>query len=267
MITGRGRLRRRHRSSRACSTWPSSARPRRTRRSSRSTPSARQGLRGRPRRLHRRGPDDLASPLPMAWVPPGVEVKTPEHWPLAHGEVKYVGRARSRSSSARTSTASSTPPSRCWSSTSRCRSIVDPEEALKDESLVHDVARHQQDPRVVDRRRRHGRRVGRGRRRRRAAHRQPPHGRRADRAARLHRRLPRRPADACTSPARTRTSSGSSWRGELGIVARTASASSPPTSAAASASRSPTTPRRSSRPGRRAGSAGRSSGPRRARST
>ncbi len=36
---------------------------------------------------------DLAAPLPMAWVPPGVEVKTPEHWPLARGEVNYVGQA------------------------------------------------------------------------------------------------------------------------------------------------------------------------------
>src|SRR3954465_8945472 len=26
---------------------------------------------------------DLAAPLPMAWAPPGVELKTPEHWPLA----------------------------------------------------------------------------------------------------------------------------------------------------------------------------------------
>ncbi|MBI5105546.1 MAG: xanthine dehydrogenase family protein molybdopterin-binding subunit [Solirubrobacterales bacterium] len=34
---------------------------------------------------------DLASGLPMAWVPPGVEVQTPEHWPLARGEVKHVG--------------------------------------------------------------------------------------------------------------------------------------------------------------------------------
>jgi carbon-monoxide dehydrogenase large subunit len=25
---------------------------------------------------------DLAAPLPMAWIPPGVEVRTPEHWPL-----------------------------------------------------------------------------------------------------------------------------------------------------------------------------------------
>jgi carbon-monoxide dehydrogenase large subunit len=36
---------------------------------------------------------DLASPLPMAWVPPGVEMKSPETWPLAKGVVKYVGQA------------------------------------------------------------------------------------------------------------------------------------------------------------------------------
>ena len=35
---------------------------------------------------------DLASPLPMAGIPPGVEIKTPEHWPLAKDEVKYVGQ-------------------------------------------------------------------------------------------------------------------------------------------------------------------------------
>jgi carbon-monoxide dehydrogenase large subunit len=34
---------------------------------------------------------DLLAPLPMAWVPPGVEVKTPEHWPLARGKVCHVG--------------------------------------------------------------------------------------------------------------------------------------------------------------------------------
>ncbi|MEA2146221.1 MAG: aerobic carbon-monoxide dehydrogenase large subunit, partial [Solirubrobacteraceae bacterium] len=36
---------------------------------------------------------DLAAGMPMAWVPPGVEIKTPEHWPLARGEVKHVGQA------------------------------------------------------------------------------------------------------------------------------------------------------------------------------
>ncbi len=37
--------------------------------------------------------DDMADggPLPMAWVPPGVEVNNPEHWPLAKTEVKHVG--------------------------------------------------------------------------------------------------------------------------------------------------------------------------------
>ncbi len=36
---------------------------------------------------------DLAAGMPMAWVPPGVDVNTPEHWPLARGEVKHVGQA------------------------------------------------------------------------------------------------------------------------------------------------------------------------------
>jgi aerobic carbon-monoxide dehydrogenase large subunit len=34
---------------------------------------------------------DMEAPLPMAWVPPGVQVNTPEHWVLAKGEVKHVG--------------------------------------------------------------------------------------------------------------------------------------------------------------------------------
>ncbi len=34
---------------------------------------------------------DLGGPLPMAWVPPGVEVKNPDHWPLARDSVKHVG--------------------------------------------------------------------------------------------------------------------------------------------------------------------------------
>jgi aerobic carbon-monoxide dehydrogenase large subunit len=36
---------------------------------------------------------DLAAPCPMLWVPPGVEVHVPEHWPLARGKVGYVGQA------------------------------------------------------------------------------------------------------------------------------------------------------------------------------
>src|SRR5438270_1292407 len=34
---------------------------------------------------------DLGGPLPMAWVPPGVEVRNPDHWPLAKETVKHVG--------------------------------------------------------------------------------------------------------------------------------------------------------------------------------
>jgi carbon-monoxide dehydrogenase large subunit len=34
---------------------------------------------------------DIAAPMPMAWVPPGIEVHTPERWPLAKGEVNHVG--------------------------------------------------------------------------------------------------------------------------------------------------------------------------------
>ncbi|HEV2059663.1 MAG TPA: molybdopterin cofactor-binding domain-containing protein [Solirubrobacteraceae bacterium] len=36
---------------------------------------------------------DLLAPLPMAWAPPGVEIKTPERWPLARGHVRHVGDA------------------------------------------------------------------------------------------------------------------------------------------------------------------------------
>src|SRR5579859_8157065 len=34
---------------------------------------------------------DLGGPLPLAWVPPGIEVNNPEHWPLARDAVKHVG--------------------------------------------------------------------------------------------------------------------------------------------------------------------------------
>ena len=34
---------------------------------------------------------DFAAPMPMIWAPAGVEIKTPEHWPLAKGAVKHVG--------------------------------------------------------------------------------------------------------------------------------------------------------------------------------
>ena len=36
---------------------------------------------------------DLGGPLPMAWVPPGTEIRTPDRWPLARGKVRHVGDA------------------------------------------------------------------------------------------------------------------------------------------------------------------------------
>ena len=34
---------------------------------------------------------DLESPLPMAWVPPGIDVNNPPHWSIAKDEVHHVG--------------------------------------------------------------------------------------------------------------------------------------------------------------------------------
>ena len=34
---------------------------------------------------------DLGGPLPLAWVPPGITVNNPEHWPVARDTVKHVG--------------------------------------------------------------------------------------------------------------------------------------------------------------------------------
>src|SRR3954471_6750072 len=34
---------------------------------------------------------DLEAPLPMAWVPPGIDVNNPPHWSLAKDEVNHVG--------------------------------------------------------------------------------------------------------------------------------------------------------------------------------
>ena len=34
---------------------------------------------------------DFAGPIPMVWDPPGVDINTPEHWPVKRGAVKHVG--------------------------------------------------------------------------------------------------------------------------------------------------------------------------------
>jgi carbon-monoxide dehydrogenase large subunit len=34
---------------------------------------------------------DFKTPMVMVWAPPGIQINTPDHWPLKRGEVKHVG--------------------------------------------------------------------------------------------------------------------------------------------------------------------------------
>ena len=80
---------------------------------------------------------DLLAPLPMAWAPPGVEIKTPERWPLARGRVCHVGDAVAMvvgedkyvvvDAAAKVDVEYEPLPV-----------VVDVEDALKDETLVHE---------------------------------------------------------------------------------------------------------------------------------
>ena len=170
LITGRGHLHRRHR---RCPGMLYAAIVRSPEAHAKITSidtTRRRGARPASRAvLHRRGPRDLASPLPMAWVPPGVEVNTPEHWPLAKGAVKHVGdpvavvvgEDRYAVVDAAEDVLVEYEP---------LPVVVDPEAALQDgAALVHDAVRHEQDPRVVAGRRRRRAGARRVRRRRRAA--------------------------------------------------------------------------------------------------
>ena len=80
---------------------------------------------------------DLLAPLPMAWAPPGVEMKMPERWPLARGKVCHVGDAVAMVigedrygvvDAAQLVNVEYEP----------LPVIIDVEEALKDEILVHE---------------------------------------------------------------------------------------------------------------------------------
>jgi carbon-monoxide dehydrogenase large subunit len=81
---------------------------------------------------------DAGGPLPTAWVPPGVEVKTPEHWPLAKGKVNHVGDAvaavlgddRYAVVDAAEDVLVEYEP---------LPVVMDPEEALKDQTIIHDA--------------------------------------------------------------------------------------------------------------------------------
>ncbi len=80
---------------------------------------------------------DLLAPLPMAWAPPGVEIKSPERWPLARDRVCHVGDAvamvvgedRYGVVDAAAAVQVEYEP---------LPVVVDVEEALKDETLVHE---------------------------------------------------------------------------------------------------------------------------------
>ena len=96
---------------------------------------------------------DLTGPLPMAWVPPGITVNNPEHWPLAKGVVRFVGdpvavvigEDRYAVVDAAEDVVVEYDP---------LPVVTDPEEALQAEThLLHPRPRQQPDPRVVARRR------------------------------------------------------------------------------------------------------------------
>jgi carbon-monoxide dehydrogenase large subunit len=80
---------------------------------------------------------DLAAPLPMAWAPPGVEVKVPERWPLARGEVNHVGDAVAMViGEDKYGVVDAAQTVRV--EYEALPVVVDMEEALKDEVLVHE---------------------------------------------------------------------------------------------------------------------------------
>ncbi|MDQ3849766.1 MAG: molybdopterin-dependent oxidoreductase [Actinomycetota bacterium] len=80
---------------------------------------------------------DLLAPMPMAWAPPGVEVKQPERWPLARGRVRHVGDAVAVVL-AEDKYAAADGAADVRVDYEALPVVVDPEEALKDEVLVHE---------------------------------------------------------------------------------------------------------------------------------
>ena len=64
---------------------------------------------------------DLEAPLPMAWVPPGVEVNNPPHWAMAKDEVHHVGDPVALVIGSDRYAVVDAAAARAPSSTSRCR--------------------------------------------------------------------------------------------------------------------------------------------------
>ena len=101
---------------------------------------------------------DFAGPLPMVWAPPGVEIKTPEHWPLKRGQVKHVGDPVAVVVATTRHIAVDAAEDVIVEYDAK-PAVVDPEAALEDGLAARlGRVRHEQDPRVGDRRRRHRRR-------------------------------------------------------------------------------------------------------------
>jgi carbon-monoxide dehydrogenase large subunit len=80
---------------------------------------------------------DLLAPLPMAWAPPGVEVKAPERWPLARGKVSHVGDAVAMVVG-EDKYAVVDAAQKVHVEYEPLPVVVDVEDALKDETLVHE---------------------------------------------------------------------------------------------------------------------------------
>ena len=83
--------------------------------------------------------EDFAGPLAMVWDPPGVDIHTPEHWPLAKGEVKHVGQAVAVVLATDRGTAVDAAEM-VLVDYETLPAVVDPEKALEDGSpLVHEA--------------------------------------------------------------------------------------------------------------------------------
>jgi carbon-monoxide dehydrogenase large subunit len=81
---------------------------------------------------------DSGGPLPTAWVPPGVEVKYPEHWPLAKGTVNHVGDpVAAVIGDDRYAVIDAAED--VFVEYEPLPVVLDPDEALKDEVLVHEA--------------------------------------------------------------------------------------------------------------------------------
>jgi carbon-monoxide dehydrogenase large subunit len=80
---------------------------------------------------------DLQAPMPAAWVPPGIDLKSPTRWPLARGKVCHVGEPVAIViGDDRYSVVDAAE--HVFVEYESLPVVVDPEEALKDEIVIHE---------------------------------------------------------------------------------------------------------------------------------